>query len=277
MTNRFRLAAAAAVLIFPLMVLAHAKLLSTSPAAGAELAAAPKALTLDFNENVQLAVLKVSSGGKDVAVPYDSGASASHVAVPLPALAPGYLSGPVERLDRGRRPRGQGHVLVRDQAVAPARGGHRSLGRLRRDGEGGAVRGHVRGRGRSVLSLLHRRDARGRRAPPDRAAHRALLHRRGRRRARCASCVTAGSMTGDASGMFDSKLIHMVWRSGEDSAVITRIAGLLLAMRAALPARHLHGARGGGRRLRRHVVCLGGACACDGRRRGRWLVSRCIS
>jgi copper resistance protein D len=49
--------------------------------------------------------------------------------------------------------------------------------------------------------------------------------------------VTAGSMTGDASGMFDSKLIHMVWQSGEDSAVITRIAGLLLAVRAAMPAR----------------------------------------
>jgi putative copper export protein len=49
--------------------------------------------------------------------------------------------------------------------------------------------------------------------------------------------VTAGSMTGDASGMFDSRLIHMVWHSGEDSAVITRIAGLLLAVRAALPPR----------------------------------------
>jgi putative copper export protein len=49
--------------------------------------------------------------------------------------------------------------------------------------------------------------------------------------------VTAGSMTGDASGMFDSKLIHMVWHAGEDSAVITRIAGLLLAVRAATAAR----------------------------------------
>ena len=89
MTNRLRTALAAAVLIFPLAVLAHAKLLSTSPAAGAKLAAAPQVLTLDFNESVQLAVLKVSSAGKDVAVPYDSGSSASHVAVPLPALAPG--------------------------------------------------------------------------------------------------------------------------------------------------------------------------------------------
>ncbi len=49
--------------------------------------------------------------------------------------------------------------------------------------------------------------------------------------------VTAGSMTGDASGMFDTRLIHLVWRSGEDGAVITRIAGLLLAARAGLSAR----------------------------------------
>ncbi len=49
--------------------------------------------------------------------------------------------------------------------------------------------------------------------------------------------VTAESLIGDASGTLDSTLIHMVWRSGEDSAVITRIAGLLLAARAALSAR----------------------------------------
>ncbi len=89
MTKRFRLATAAAALIFPLAVLAHAKLLGTSPAAGAELKAAPKALTLDFNESVKLAVLKVSSGAKDISVPYDAGASAAHVEVPLPPLAPG--------------------------------------------------------------------------------------------------------------------------------------------------------------------------------------------
>ncbi len=49
--------------------------------------------------------------------------------------------------------------------------------------------------------------------------------------------VTAGSLADGAAGMFDTKLIHMVWRSGEDTAVITRIAGLLLAVRASLPAR----------------------------------------
>lgn len=62
--------------------------------------------------------------------------------------------------------------------------------------------------------------------------------------------VTAGSMTGDASGMFDTRLIHMVWRSGEDGAVITRIAGLLLAARAGLSARPSTA-----------LAAVGGACA----------------
>jgi methionine-rich copper-binding protein CopC len=89
MTKRFRLAAAAAVLVFPLTVLAHAKLLGTAPAAGAELTAAPKILTLDFNESVRLAVLKVSSAGREIPTPFDGSLSAAHVAVPLPALGPG--------------------------------------------------------------------------------------------------------------------------------------------------------------------------------------------
>ncbi len=49
--------------------------------------------------------------------------------------------------------------------------------------------------------------------------------------------VTAGSLSGDASGMFDPSLVHLVWRSGENSAVVTRIAGLLLCVRAAVSAR----------------------------------------
>jgi copper resistance protein C len=96
MRNRLRLGACAALLMLPLAVLvfstaavAHAKLKSTSPAAGAELSGSPRVLALDFNESVKLAVLKVSSGGKDIAVPYDSSAAAAHVEVPLPTLAPG--------------------------------------------------------------------------------------------------------------------------------------------------------------------------------------------
>lgn len=43
--------------------------------------------------------------------------------------------------------------------------------------------------------------------------------------------VIAGSMSGDAAGMFDSSLLHLVWHSGEDGAVMLRMAGLLLAVR----------------------------------------------
>ncbi|HTB28087.1 MAG TPA: CopD family protein [Steroidobacteraceae bacterium] len=62
--------------------------------------------------------------------------------------------------------------------------------------------------------------------------------------------VTAGSLTDGGSGMFDPKLLHMVWHSGEDSAVITRIAGLLLAMRAVQPPRPSMA-----------LAAVGGACA----------------
>ena len=50
--------------------------------------------------------------------------------------------------------------------------------------------------------------------------------------------VSAGSLAGAASGMFDPSLVHLVWHSGEDGAVILRVAGLLLAVQAL-------GARGG--------------------------------
>jgi copper resistance protein D len=49
--------------------------------------------------------------------------------------------------------------------------------------------------------------------------------------------VTAGSLGDGLPGMLDTKLIHMVWHSGEDSAAITRVAGLLLAARAAMSTR----------------------------------------
>ncbi|HEX4153628.1 MAG TPA: copper resistance CopC family protein [Steroidobacteraceae bacterium] len=89
MINRFRLSMAATVLILPLTASAHAKLLGTSPSAGATLAAAPKELRLDFNESVQLAVLKMSAAGKQISLPYDRATSASHVVVPLPVLGAG--------------------------------------------------------------------------------------------------------------------------------------------------------------------------------------------
>ncbi len=89
MIKSFSPAAAAAILIFPLTASAHARLLSSAPSAGMQLAAAPTALTLDFNESVRLAALTISAAGKDIPVPYDRAAAVSHLAVPLPVLGPG--------------------------------------------------------------------------------------------------------------------------------------------------------------------------------------------
>jgi methionine-rich copper-binding protein CopC len=69
---------------------AHAKLVSSSPAANAQLSAAPKTLTLKFNEAAQLAVLKLVTEGKEISVPVDKTAAPSQsFDLPLPGLAPG--------------------------------------------------------------------------------------------------------------------------------------------------------------------------------------------
>lgn len=70
--------------------LAHARLRSTEPAAGAQLEAAPKSLTLTFNERVQVAVLTLVSAGQSIPLSLDRGGPASaRITVPLPALAVG--------------------------------------------------------------------------------------------------------------------------------------------------------------------------------------------
>jgi methionine-rich copper-binding protein CopC len=75
--------------LLPLAALAHAKLLSTIPATDAQLAVAPKQMTLQFNEAVQIGVLKLSADGKDIPIALDRGAAAaSKVTVALPALPP---------------------------------------------------------------------------------------------------------------------------------------------------------------------------------------------
>ena len=75
--------------LLPLAALGHAKLLSTVPATGAQLAVAPKQMTLEFNEAVQIGVVKLSADGKDIPIDLDRGAAAStKVTVALPALAP---------------------------------------------------------------------------------------------------------------------------------------------------------------------------------------------
>lgn len=90
MVRAWLLAAAAAGAVLTGPVFAHAKLRSSVPAADAQLRAAPKSLTLSFNENVRLAVLTLTLDGKQVPVTVDRSAPpAAQVSVTLPVLAPG--------------------------------------------------------------------------------------------------------------------------------------------------------------------------------------------
>lgn len=67
----------------------HAKLLATVPSADAQLQAAPKTLSLSFNEEVH-AVLTLTTGGKDIPLTVDRAApAASQVSVALPPLPAG--------------------------------------------------------------------------------------------------------------------------------------------------------------------------------------------
>lgn len=52
--------------------------------------------------------------------------------------------------------------------------------------------------------------------------------------------VTAGSLSGDAAGVLDSRLLALVWRGGEGRATAIRLGGLLLL----LPALVRHGRAG---------------------------------
>jgi methionine-rich copper-binding protein CopC len=80
----------AAGLILMASAFGHARLRGSLPAADAELQAAPKSLTLTFNETVRLAVLTLSIDGKDIPVTVDRNAPAApQVSVTLPALAAG--------------------------------------------------------------------------------------------------------------------------------------------------------------------------------------------
>jgi copper resistance protein C len=84
----FLAAAAASMLAGP--ALGHAKLRATVPSADAQLQAAPKTLSLSFNEDVHLAVLTLTSEGKDIPVIVDRAAPASsQVSVSLPRLPAG--------------------------------------------------------------------------------------------------------------------------------------------------------------------------------------------
>jgi methionine-rich copper-binding protein CopC len=104
----------------------HAKLLRTVPTADAQLQAAPTSLTLSFNENVQLAVLTLTSGGKIIPVTVDRNVPAApQVSVPLPALNAGTYQVAWSALspDDGHVAKGTFSFVISGKApaVAPAR------------------------------------------------------------------------------------------------------------------------------------------------------------
>jgi methionine-rich copper-binding protein CopC len=68
----------------------HAKLLSSSPAAGAEITGSPPSLTLTFNESVRLGVLKLTTAGHAVPLAVDPNpASTRVITITLPPLTAG--------------------------------------------------------------------------------------------------------------------------------------------------------------------------------------------
>jgi methionine-rich copper-binding protein CopC len=90
MVKPWLLAVALAGMILAGPALGHAKLRSTIPAADAQLQVAPKSLTLNFNEDVRLAVLTLTVDGRDIPVTVDRSAPAApQVIVTLPVLAVG--------------------------------------------------------------------------------------------------------------------------------------------------------------------------------------------
>jgi copper resistance protein C len=87
---RLWIPAAALGLMFCGPAFGHAKLLATVPSADAQLPASPKTLSLSFNEEVHLAVLRLTAGGKDIPLTLDRAApAASHISVALPPLPAG--------------------------------------------------------------------------------------------------------------------------------------------------------------------------------------------
>lgn len=79
-----------ALIVFAAPAFGHARLLKSSPAADAQLPAAPKALTLTFSEAAQLAVLKLTKASSPVPLALDRQAKAStSITIVLPELSPG--------------------------------------------------------------------------------------------------------------------------------------------------------------------------------------------
>jgi methionine-rich copper-binding protein CopC len=77
-------------LLFAAAAQGHAKLRASVPAADAQLAVAPKTLTLSFSESARIAVLTLANQGKPITLKLDrTAAAATEVSIALPELAPG--------------------------------------------------------------------------------------------------------------------------------------------------------------------------------------------
>ncbi|HXA35972.1 MAG TPA: copper resistance CopC family protein [Steroidobacteraceae bacterium] len=88
--RKARLVAVVAAMVVIGPAFGHARLLGTSPPADAQLQAAPKSLTLNFNENARLAILTLTVGGMVIPVAVDRSAPAAReITVSLPVLAVG--------------------------------------------------------------------------------------------------------------------------------------------------------------------------------------------
>jgi methionine-rich copper-binding protein CopC len=80
----------AAVLALANVSHGHARLVSSSPAGGAQVGEAPKVLTLTFDEEVKLAKLTLTRDGAPISINLDTSApGAKTVTVPVTPLAPG--------------------------------------------------------------------------------------------------------------------------------------------------------------------------------------------
>jgi methionine-rich copper-binding protein CopC len=84
-----RVALAVALLLCSGAACAHAHLMASTPAAGAQLTAAPRQLTLEFSEPAQLTALSIGKAGEAPLKLTAPSAAASRISIALPALTPG--------------------------------------------------------------------------------------------------------------------------------------------------------------------------------------------
>jgi methionine-rich copper-binding protein CopC len=84
-----RVASALALLLGSGAACAHAHLVASTPAAGAQLTRAPRELTLEFSEPAQLTALSIAGAGAAPQKLVAPAVAAASIRIALPALTPG--------------------------------------------------------------------------------------------------------------------------------------------------------------------------------------------